>query len=276
MDRGNWWNNFFNNRLEAIDKLNLAYRRKWNKIDWMHGDLLKSDDISPDDKWSKALRILNNKADHGYYPYYNSPHEYDSSNWHEVQFSKEELENELVKVFKGYFKYSAHTEEGIRNDELFQSMLAMLGFMQDVGAYYGVLRVGYSISDDIVETYIMKDKSTNRQVMNHVLEKYDDMFSKLYDIKNIDKDIEDILNLEDKDEMKRKLKALTLSHCKTIFEKDTESISELRDAAISCVRTFGDKNKDFIKLASIVGTDSKTSTESLIDRCKDLMKMLDE
>ena len=133
MDRGNWWSNFFNNRLESIERLNLAYRRKWNKID-----------------------------------------------------------------------------------------------------------------------------------------------CKLYNINNIDKDIDKILNLEDKDEMKRKLKALTLSHCKTIFEKDTESIAELRDAAVSCVRTFGDKNKDFIRLASIVGTNSKTSTESLIDRCKDLMKMLDE
>ena len=279
MGKGNWWSNFFNNRLESIEKLNLAYRRKWNNIDWMYTDLSKSDELSPNDKWSKALRLLNDKATCGYYPYrpyYSSPNEYDSANWHDVNFTKDEVEAELLNVFKKYPKYSAHTDEGIKNDVLFQSVLAMLGFMQDVGAYYGVLRVGHSISDDVIETYIMKDKDTNRQIMNHVLEKYDDVFSKLYDIKNIDKDIDDILNLEDKDEMKRKLKALTLSHCKTIFEKDNESIEELRDAAISCVRTFGNNNKDFIRLANIVGTDSKTSTERLLDRYKGYLKMFDK
>ena len=139
MSNGNWWSNFFNDRLDAIDKLNLAYRRKWNNIDWMCEDL-KSDDLSPDDKWSKALKILNDKANRGYYPYYASPSENNSSNWHNVNFTKDEIESELLKVFKGYPKYTAHTDEGIKNDELFQSVLAMLGFMQDVGAYYGVLR----------------------------------------------------------------------------------------------------------------------------------------
>ena len=117
MGKGNWWSNFFNDRLESIEELNLAYRRKWNKIDWMYTDLSKSDELSPNDKWSKALRILNDKATCGYYPYhpyYSSPNENDSANWHEVNFTKDEVEAELLNIFKKYPKYSAHTDEGIK------------------------------------------------------------------------------------------------------------------------------------------------------------------
>ena len=232
-------------------------------------DMWESGDILPKDKWHKAIRILNEKAlnnRYPYYPFYNTSNEYNSANWHNVNFTKEEIEAELLRIFKGYPKYQAHTEEGIKNDILYQSMLNMLGFMQDVGAYFGVLRVGHGISDDVIEAYIMKDKDIYKQVINHALEKYDEVFSKLYEIENIDKDIDDILKLEDKDEMKRELKALTLSHCKTIFDRDTESIVELKDAAISCVRTFSNENKEFIRLANILGNETKTSSEKTMEK----------
>ena len=105
-----------------------------------------------------------------------------------MHFSKKEIEDELLKVFQGYHRYSAHTEEGIRNDELYQSMVAMMGFMQDIGAYYGVMRVGYNIDEDVIEAYITGDKDRYKGIMTEVIAKHDDMFSRLYNIKNIYKE----------------------------------------------------------------------------------------
>lgn len=281
MDKGNWWNYFFKDRLRAISELDLSYTRKWNNIDWVHDKIYGDDErLGVKDKWNKTIKILNEKATADRYPYYygmrDTRMEYEYTNWHNVRFEKDEIEKELLNTFKKHPKYTTYTDEGVKNDDLFQAILAMLGFMQDVGAYYGVLRCGYAIQEDVIEAYINSDKDRYNSIMTQVLIKHDEMFSKLYDFKNIDKDIDDIVNLEDKEDMKRKIKELTLSHCKTIFEKDTESIEELRDAAISCVRTFGNENRDVIRLARVVGTDSKTSTERLIDDCKDILKMLDE
>lgn len=268
MDKGNWWNYFFKDRVKALDELNLFYRRKWNNINWM--GKVYDEDLSPKDKWSKTLKILNDVATDNTYPYrilYRSvPIEEDSDNWHNVQFTKREIEAELLNVFKNYPKYSAHTEEGIKNDELYQSMVALMGFMQDTGAYYGVLRVGHYIDDDIVEAYVMSDKDRYNSVMSNLLLKYDNVFSKLYDINNIDKDIDDILNLEDKDEVKRKIKELVLSNCTAIFNKDNSTISDLKDGVVKFIRDFKRDNKEVFELASLIGDNDETSSEYYLNK----------
>lgn len=259
MSKGGWWSYFFKDRLRAINELDLSYARKWNNIDWI-GDRLYDDDerLGVNDKWSKTLRLLNEKARADRYPYYHSMltdtrPEYEYRNWHEIQFTKDEVEKELVNVFKKFPKYATYTDEGVRNDDLFQAMLAMLGFMQDVGAYYGVIRCGYVIKDDIVEAYVNSDKDRYNSIMTQVLIKQDEIFSKLYNIKNIDKDIESIVNLHDKEEMKRKIKELTLSNCRIIFEKDTESITELQRVAREYINSFKEDNKEVIRLANALG-----------------------
>lgn len=266
MDRGNWWDKFFKDRKNAIDDLDLFYRRKWNKIDWINGKVY--DDTIGDDKWGKAIRLLNDRASSMAYPYYHiyykRPEENDYRNWHNIEFSKEEVENELLKVFKAYPKYSAHIEEGIRNDELFQNMVALLGFMQDVGAYYGVVRTGYDISNDVIEAYITGDKNRYSSIVTQVITKQDEVFSKLYDFKNIDSDIDDILNLKDKEEMKKKIKELTLSHCRTIFDKDNESIIELKRAAENCIKIFRDENMEVLKLASMISSEDENHKDNTI------------
>ena len=269
MNRGNWWDKFFKDRKNAIDDLDLFYRRKWNEIDWVNDKVY--DDTVGDDKWSNAIRLLNDRANSMMYPYYHNyhvryrrPEENDYKNWHNIEFSKKDIENELLKVFKAYPKYSAHTEEGIRNDELFQNMVALLGFMQDVGAYYGVVRTGYSISDDVIEAYITGDKNRYSDIMTQVIIKQDEVFSKLYDFKNIDSDIDDILNLKDKEEMKKKIKELTLSHCRTIFDKDNESIIELKRAAVNCIETFRNENMEVLKLASMISSEDENHKDNTI------------
>lgn len=112
MDKGNWWSYFFKDRVKALDELNLFYRRKWNNINWM--GKVYDEDLSPKDKWSKTLKILNDIATDNTYPYRNVPIEEDSDNWHNIIFTKREVEEELLNVFKNYPKYSAHTEEGIK------------------------------------------------------------------------------------------------------------------------------------------------------------------
>lgn len=270
MDKGNWWSYFFKDRVKALDELNLFYRRKWNNINWM--GKVRDEDLSPNDKWSKTLKILNGIAEDNSYPYrciyHDVPLEDNSDNWHNIQFTKREVEAELLNVFKNYPKYSAHTDEGIKNDELYQSMVALMGFMQDTGAYYGVLRVGYHIDDDIVEAWVMSDKDRYDSVMSNLLLKYDNVFSKLYDIDNIDKDIDDILNLEDKDKMKSKIKELILSHCTAIFNKDNASISDLKDGVIKFIRDFKRDNKEVFELASLISCDDKTSSEYHLDKLK--------
>ena len=270
MDKGNWWSYFFKDRVKAVDELNLFYRRKWNNINWM--GKVRDEDLSPNDKWSKTLKILNGIAEDNTYPYRciyrDVPLEDNSDNWHNILFTKREVEAELLNVFKNYPKYSAHTEEGIKNDELYQSMVALMGFMQDTGAYYGVLGVGHYIDDDIVEAWVMSYKDRYDSVMSNLLLKYDNVFSKLYDIDNIDKDIDDILNLEDKDKMKSKIKELILSHCTAIFNKDNESISDLKDGVIKFIRDFKRDNKEVFELASLISCDDKTSSEYHLDRLK--------
>ena len=263
MDKGNWWSYFFKDRVKALDELNLFYRRKWNNINWM--GKVYDEDLSPKDKWSKTLKILNDIATDNTYPYrilYRGvPIEEDSDNWHNVLFTKREVEEELLNVFKNYPKYSAHTDEGIKNDELYKSMVALMGFMQDTGAYYGVLRVGYHIDDDIVEAYVMSDKDRYNSIMSNLLLKYDNVFSKLYDIDNIDSNIDSILNLEDKDEMKRKIKELVLSNCTAIFNKDNSTISDLKDGVVKFIRDFKRDNKEVFELASLIGDNDETSSE---------------
>lgn len=263
MDKGNWWSYFFKDRVKALDELNLFYRRKWNNINWM--GKVRDEDLSPNDKWSKTLKILNGIAEDNSYPYrciyHDVPLEDNSDNWHNIQFTKREVEAELLNVFKNYPKYSAHTEEGIKNDELFQSMVALMGFMQDTGAYYGVLRVGHYIDDDIVEAYVMSDKDRYNSIMSNLLLKYDNVFSKLYDIDNLDSDIDSILNLEDKDEMKRKIKELVLSNCTAIFNKDNSTISDLKDGVVKFIRDFKRDNKEVFELASLIGDSDETSSE---------------
>lgn len=248
MDKGNWWSYFFKDRVKAVDELNLFYRRKWNSINWM--GKVYDEDLSPKDKWSKTLKILNDIATDNTYPYRilyrDVPIEEDSDNWHNVLFTKREVEEELLNVFKNYPKYSAHTEEGIKNDELYKSMVALMGFMQDTGAYYGVLRVGHYIDDDIVEAYVMSDKDRYNSIMSNLLLKYDNVFSKLYDIDNLDSDIDSILNLEDKDEMKTKIKELVLSNCTAIFNKDNSTISDLKDGVVKFIRDFKRDNKEVL------------------------------
>lgn len=263
MDKGNWWSYFFKDRVKALDELNLFYRRKWNNINWM--GKVYDEDLSPKDKWSKTLKILNDIATDNTYPYRilyrDVPIEEDSDNWHNILFTKREVEEELLNVFKNYPKYSAHTDEGIKNDELYKSMVALMGFMQDTGAYYGVLRVGHYIDDDIVEAWVMSDKDRYDSVMSNLLLKYDNVFSKLYDINNIDKDIDGILNLEDKDEMKRKIKELVLSNCTAIFNKDNSTISDLKDGVVKFIRDFKRDNKEVFELASLIGDNDETSSE---------------
>ena len=270
MDKGNWWKYFFKDRVKALDELNLFYRRKWNNINWM--GKVRDEDLSPNDKWSKTLKILNGIAEDNTYPYRciyrDVPLEDNSDNWHNILFTKREVEAELLNVFKNYPKYSAHTEEGIKNDELYQSMVALMGFMQDTGAYYGVLGVGHYIDDDIVEAWVMSDKDRYDSVMSNLLLKYDNVFSKLYDVNNLDKDIDDILNLEDKDKMKSKIKELILSHCTAIFNKDNESISDLKDGVIKFIRDFKRDNKEVFELASLISCDDKTSGEYYLGKLK--------
>ena len=259
MDKGNWWSYFFKDRLRAIDELDLSYTRKWSSIDWVHDKIYDDDErLGVKDKWSKTIKILNEKALSDRYPYYyygmiDTCMEYEYTNWHDVRFNKDEIEKELLNTFTKHPKYTTYTDEGVKNDDLFQAILAMLGFMQDVGAYYGVLRCGYAIQEDVIEAYINGDKDRYNSIMTQVLIKNDEMFSKLYDFKNIDKDIEDIVNLPDKEEMKRKIKELTLSHCKTIFEKDTESIVELQRVAREYINSFKEDNKEVIRLANALG-----------------------
>lgn len=268
MDKGNWWSYFFKDRVKALDELNLFYRRKWNNINWM--GKVYDEDLSPKDKWSKTLKILNDIATDSTYPYRilyrNVPIEEDSDNWHNVLFTKREVEEELLNVFKNYPKYSTHTEEGIKNDELYKSMVALMGFMQDTGAYYGVLRVGHHIDDDIVEAYVMSDKDRYNSIMSNLLLKYDNVFSKLYDIDNLDGDIDSILNLEDKDEMKRKIKELVLSNCTAIFNKDNSTISDLKDGVIKFIRDFKRDNKEVFELASLIGDNDETSSEYYLNK----------
>ena len=268
MDKGNWWNYFFKDRVKALDELNLFYRRKWNSINWM--GKVYDEDLAPKDKWSKTLKILNDIATDNTYPYRilyrNVPIEEDSDNWHNVLFTKREIEEELLNVFKNYPKYSAHTEEGIKNDELYKSIVALMGFMQDTGAYYGVLRVGHHIDDDIVEAYVMSDKDRYNSVMSNLLLKYDNVFSKLYDIDNLDSDIDSILNLEDKDEMKRKIKELVLSNCTAIFNKDNSTISDLKDGVVKFIRDFKRDNKEVFELASLIGDNDETSSEYYLNK----------
>jgi hypothetical protein len=268
MDKGNWWSYFFKDRVKALDELNLFYRRKWNNINWM--GKVYDEDLSPKDKWSKTLKILNDIATDNTYPYrilYRGvPIEEDSDNWHNVLFTKREIEEELLNVFKNYPKYSAHTEEGIKNDELYKSMVALMGFMQDTGAYYGVLRVGHYIDDDIVEAYVMSDKDRYNSIMSNLLLKYDNVFSKLYDIDNLDSDIDSILNLEDKDEMKRKIKELVLSNCTAIFNKDNSTISDLKDGVVKFIRDFKRDNKEVFELASLIGDNDETSSEYYLNK----------
>lgn len=270
MDKGNWWSYFFKDRVKALDELNLFYRRKWNTINWM--GKVYDEDLAPKDKWSKTLKILNDIATDNTYPYRilyrNVPIEEDSDNWHNVLFTKSEVEKELLNVFKNYPKYSAHTEEGIKNDELYKSMVALMGFMQDTGAYYGVLRVGHYIDDDIVEAYVMSDKDRYNSIMSNLLLKYDNVFSKLYDIDNLDSDIDSILNLEDKDEMKRKIKELVLSNCTAIFNKDNSTISDLKDGVVKFVRDFKRDNKEVFELASLIGDSDETSSEYHLNKLK--------
>lgn len=268
MDKGNWWNYFFKDRVKALDELNLFYRRKWNNINWM--GKVRDEDLSPSDKWSKTLKILNEIATDNTYPYRilyrDIPIEEDSDNWHNVLFTKSEVEKELLNVFKNYPKYSAHTEEGIKNDELYQSMVALMGFMQDTGAYYGVLRVGHYIDDDVVEAYVMSDKDRYNSIMSNLLLKYDNVFSKLYGIDNLDSDIDSILNLEDKDEMKRKIKELVLSNCTAIFNKDNSTISDLKDGVVKFIRDFKRDNKEVFELASLIGDNDETSSEYYLNK----------
>lgn len=268
MDKGNWWNYFFKDRVKALDELNLFYRRKWNSINWM--GKVYDEDLSPKDKWSKTLKILNDIATDNTYPYHilyrNVPIEEDSDNWHNVLFTKREVEEELLNVFKNYPKYSAHTEEGIKNDELYKSIVALMGFMQDTGAYYGVLRVGHHIDDDIVEAWVMSDKDRYDSVMSNLLLKYDNVFSKLYDIDNLDSDIDSILNLENKDEMKRKIKELVLSNCTAIFNKDNSTISDLKDGVVKFIRDFKRDNKEVFELASLIGDNDETSSEYYLNK----------
>lgn len=268
MDKGNWWNYFFKDRVKALDELNLFYRRKWNNINWM--GKVRDEDLSPKDKWSKTLKILNDMATDNTYPYRilyrDVPIEEDSDNWHNILFTKREVEEELLNVFKNYPKYSAHTEEGIKNDELYKSMVALMGFMQDTGAYYGVLRVGHHIDDDIVEAYVMSDKDRYNSIMSNLLLKYDNVFFKLYNIDNLDKDIDDILNLEDKDEMKRKIKELVLSNCTAIFNKDNSTISDLKDGVVKFIRDFKRDNKEVFELASLIGDNDETSSEYYLNK----------
>lgn len=268
MDKGNWWSYFFKDRVKALDELNLFYRRKWNNINWM--GKVYDEDLSPKDKWSKTLKILNDIATDNTYPYRilyrDVPIEEDSDNWHNVLFTKREIEEELLNVFKNYPKYSAHTEEGIKNDELYKSIVALMGFMQNTGAYYGVLRVGHYIDDDIVEAWVMSDKDRYDSVMSNLLLKYDNVFSKLYDIDNLDSDIDSILNLEDKDEMKRKIKELVLSNCTAIFNKDNSTISDLKDGVIKFIRDFKRDNKEVFELASLIGDSDETSSEYYLNK----------
>ena len=198
--------------------------------------------------------------------YRDVPIEEDSDNWHNILFTKREVEEELLNVFKNYPKYSAHTEEGIKNDELYKSMVALMGFMQDTGAYYGVLRVGHHIDDDIVEAYVMSDKDRYNSIMSNLLLKYDNVFFKLYNIDNLDKDIDDILNLEDKDEMKRKIKELVLSNCTAIFNKDNSTISDLKDGVVKFIRDFKRDNKEVFELASLIGDNDETSSEYYLNK----------
>lgn len=248
-------------RVESIENLDLVYRRKWSSIDWIN-DRTYDEDYSKD-KWGKTIKMLNEQARFGTFPY-----EGDCSNWHNVQFSKKEIEDELLKVFQGYHRYSAHTEEGIRNDELYQSMVAMMGFMQDIGAYYGVMRVGYNIDEDVIEAYITGDKDRYKGIMTEVIAKHDDMFSRLYNIKDIDKDIEDILNLRDKEDMKKKIKELIYSNCRAIFDKDTESISEIENVAKSCLQDFKNENANILRLASVL---AKSSDDDPVSKLKKML-----
>ena len=96
MDKGNWWNYFFKDRLRAIDELDLSYTRKWSSIDWVHDKIYDDDErLGVKDKWNKTIKILNEKALSDRYPYYygmriDTRIEYEYTNWHDVRFNKDE------------------------------------------------------------------------------------------------------------------------------------------------------------------------------------------
>ena len=276
MSKGNWWSKAFNSRVKAIEELDLVYRRKWDKLDWTSGNLRREIENNSGDKWNKTLKLLNEIATSNSFPftlYGCKRHEEDDyRNWHDVHFSKEDIEEELLRIFKEYPKYSAHTNEGIRNDELYQSMVNIMGFMQDVGAYYGVVRTGYAIDSSIIETYITGSKDRYNSIMNEILQKHDDIFSKLYKFKNIDSDIDAILNLEDKEEAKRKIKEMVMSHCRTIYDKDNESMIEIKNIARMTIKEFVDKNKNIMKLSKFVNNDKCSKDDTL----KVLEKLLED
>ena len=118
----------------------------------------------------------------------------------------------------------------------------------------------------------MSDKDRYNSIMSNLLLKYDNVFSKLYDIDNLDSDIDSILNLEDKDEMKRKIKELVLSNCTAIFNKDNSTISDLKDGVIKFIRDFKRDNKEVFELASLIGDNDETSSEyylNKLQRCID-------
>lgn len=267
MDKGNWWNNAFNKRVKAIEELDLVYRRKWDRLDWISNRACDDIEKGSGDKWNKTLKLLNDIANTNVFPFTfygcKKPEEMDYRNWHEAHFSKEDIEDELLRIFKGYPKYSAHTDEGIKNDELYQSMVNIMGFMQDVGAYYGVVRTGYTIDDSVIETYITGDKDRYNSIMTEILTKHDALFSKLYNIKNINKDIDNILNLDNKEDMKRKIKELIASHCRTIYDKDNESMIELKNIARMTIKEFVDKNKNIMRLSKFVNNDKCSKDDTL-------------
>ena len=275
MSKGNWWSKAFNSRVKAIEELDLVYRRKWDRLDWTSGNLRREIENNSGDKWNKTLKLLNEIATSNSFPFTlygcKRREEDDYRNWHDVHFSKEDIEEELLRIFKEYPKYSAHTDEGIRNDELYQSMINMMGFMQDVGAYYGVVRTGYTIDSSIIETYITGSKDRYNSIMNEILQKHDDMFSKLYKLKNIDSDIDAILNLEDKEEAKRKIKEMVMSHCRTIYDKDNESMIEVKNIARMTIKEFVDKNKNIMRLSKFVNND-KCSKDDTLEALKKLLE----
>ena len=97
------------------------------------------------------------------------------------------------------------------------------------------------------------------------------MFYKLYKIKNIDSDIDAILNLEDKEEAKRKIKEMVMSHCRTIYDKDNESMIEVKNIARMTIKEFVDKNKNIMRLSKFVNND-KCSKDDTLEAMKKLLE----
>ena len=102
--------------------------------------------------------------------------------------------------------------------------------------------------------------------MTEIIAKHDEMFSKLYNIKNIDEDIDNILKLQDKEDMKKKIKELIYSNCRAIFDKDTESISEIERVAKSCLQDFKNENVNILRLASVLAKSSDDDPVSNLKR----------